>query len=444
MQMRRGMRNSLLVAGVLAMAGSAYAVVDLEVISPKPGGAWTFLAPVVVGANVAADSPFTLDARSNVGIALFASGSGSRNTSLHGGSSSAWPVPVLDIQANNQNASTAGVGDIGNGFGTEVAISGNFHEIVESGASSQVQAPSSDGGILLDISGGLSWANITANYATGQSVAAQTIRPQFIRNAFRGPKAIALSLDPSLENDGAGSGDTMEGLEIVPSLITGTLSNWNGIHIYGPPTTTTTNTSIVVDPGTQATTNTGFKQIGATVDNRLAGLTVVGSSSTAPHARLHALDPTLGQEVFRVETTATNDDPNYKMFQSRGAGTASSTLNLDLLLTSAAPTDAPCPSGATCFVESRTVCHCTSGSVCSGSNLGGSDVGKMTVANVAGSISLLTGSSATDTTQKDTAPSITSITLSMSGTTTARVAVVIPANANHTCHVTWIIQSVGT
>lgn len=47
----------------------------------------------------------------------------------------------------------------------------------------------------------------------------------------------------------------------------------------------------------------------------------VGIRTITPQAMLHIYEPTPGNEVFRIETATTGDDPNYRCFQNRVATT---------------------------------------------------------------------------------------------------------------------------
>lgn len=175
--------------------------------------------------------------------------------------------------------------------------------------------------------------------------------------------------------------------------------------------------------------------------SRIAGDTIIGSTSATPSATLHVTEDTVGREALRIESVATNSDPNYKIFFSRATAAASSTTNIDFPLATAAPTDKPCPDDSVCLVEARTVCHCTSGSSCT-TEMGGGNISSVVAKSDAGTISIQ-GAVSTQMATQIGSSSLTSITLSLSGNN-ARVAVVVPANFNHTCHVTWQISSVQT
>lgn len=165
------------------------------------------------------------------------------------------------------------------------------------------------------------------------------------------------------------------------------------------------------------------------------GKLMVGSTSD-PTARLHVSEPTIGNEVVRFESVATNDDPAWRLFQARATAAASGTTNIDFNLTTAA-----CAASHVCNVEVSTVCHCTSGSSCT-SNQGGGHTSKWVTKNNGGTISQI-GATASGNILNAVDASLTSITTSISSPN-IRTAIVVPANYNHTCHVNVAVQDVGT
>jgi hypothetical protein len=60
----------------------------------------------------------------------------------------------------------------------------------------------------------------------------------------------------------------------------------------------------------------GFRQRQDDLFNRFAGKTMVGADVNAT-ARQHTYEPTLGNEVHRLESAATNDDPRESVYQGR-------------------------------------------------------------------------------------------------------------------------------
>lgn len=184
-----------------------------------------------------------------------------------------------------------------------------------------------------------------------------------------------------------------------------------------------------------------FLKATSDAQTRLGGKTRIGSTSADASAELHVTQPTIGNEVFRLESVATNDDPVYKVYHSRATAAASGTTNIDFPLATAASVDKPCPDDSVCVVEARTVCHCTSGSSCT-ADAGGASVNVIVAKNDGGTMTVQ-GSADIVAALQAGSSSITSNTLTINGNN-ARMAVAVPANFNHTCHVTWIVQSVGT
>ena len=64
----------------------------------------------------------------------------------------------------------------------------------------------------------------------------------------------------------------------------------------------------------------------------------VGINQSAPLARLHVTESTLGDEVFRIESTATNDDPSERVYQNRVATTDATTTTLHTIAIPASTT----------------------------------------------------------------------------------------------------------
>ena len=222
---------------------------------------------------------------------------------------------------------------------------------------------------------------------------------------------------------------------------TETLTTQNGVNC-GTLTAGGTNSCIKSSVAASGTAQWFLNGTGTGL-SRLGGRTIVGSTSANPAATMHVTEPTVGNEVLRVESVATNDDPNYRIFQMRTTAAASGTTNLDFPLTTAAPTDAPCASSKVCIVEASVICHCTSGSSCT-ANDGGAIVTRWPMKNNGGTFTQLgAAGSGNVVASAISGSSLTSLTQSISGTN-FRTAIVVPANFNHTCHATFIVQSVGT
>ena len=230
-----------------------------------------------------------------------------------------------------------------------------------------------------------------------------------------------------------------------------TVTDWATARMLAPTDGAVSGTAAItrlgfaeIDDLTQGTTNYSIWSKGPTAFMAHEGNAWFGgdqaSLSADPGMPVRATQQTVGNEVVRFESVATNDDPNYKMFQARATAAASSTTNVDFSLTASVPT-APCPASSVCIVEARTVCHCTSGSSCTAHD-GGANISAMTVKNNGGTISLL-GAVTTPMASQIGASSLTSLTLSVSSPN-ARMAVVVPANFAHTCHLTFIVSAVGT
>lgn len=222
---------------------------------------------------------------------------------------------------------------------------------------------------------------------------------------------------------------------------TNTLTAQNGLNC-GTFTTGVTNSCVKSSVAASGTAQWFLNGTGTGL-SRLGGSTIIGSTSASPSSTLHVTEPTVGNEVLRVESVATNDDPNYRIFQMRTTAAASGTTNLDFPLTTAAPTDAPCASSKVCIVEASVICHCTSGSSCT-ANDGGAIVTRWPMKNNGGTFTQLgAAGSGNVVASAISGSSLTSLTQSISGTN-FRTAIVVPANFNHTCHATFIVQSVGT
>ena len=106
----------------------------------------------------------------------------------------------------------------------------------------------------------------------------------------------------------------------------------------------------------QSNFDTDFSVSGDTNDDIFyidAGNERVGIGTNAPSARFNLLEGTLGNEALRVESTATGDDPNYKIFQNRVATTDATATTLHSV-TLAADT--------TYLIEVRVVARRTGGS----------------------------------------------------------------------------------
>lgn len=76
-------------------------------------------------------------------------------------------------------------------------------------------------------------------------------------------------------------------------------------------------------------TTTWGMQIGDFQSQHQGKLGIGGAAvNTAPTSRLHVTEQTIGQEVFRVESVATNDDPALRVVQARATTTDATVTNL--------------------------------------------------------------------------------------------------------------------
>jgi hypothetical protein len=114
------------------------------------------------------------------------------------------------------------------------------------------------------------------------------------------------------------------------------------------------------------------------MQNRFQGTVQVGADAAAV-ARLHVTEPTVNNEVLRLESTATNDDPNLRVFQGRVATT---TTGANSAFTFATASD------TAYLVTARTLARCVSGAGCTaGQTLGCTIVS--TIKNVGGTASVV-------------------------------------------------------
>jgi hypothetical protein len=130
-----------------------------------------------------------------------------------------------------------------------------------------------------------------------------------------------------------------------------------------------TQIGIDIDPLTKGgIANVSLRSSGAAAEMRHAGPVIIGSSTTAPEARLQVSESRLGAEVFRAETSAPNDDPNYRIFQYRQA-TAGNVTNAPLARYM--PRDQ-----AVTLLEARVVSRCTANCATVGSGGAGTIIGR--------------------------------------------------------------------
>jgi hypothetical protein len=149
------------------------------------------------------------------------------------------------------------------------------------------------------------------------------------------------------------------------------------------------------------------------------GLPYIVGASTDP--RLRATQPTLGNEVFRIESVATNDDPTEKVYQNRVATTDATVTTLHTYTI---------PASTTVGLEAIVVARRTGGAA--GTAEDGA-VYRVTAAikNVAGTATQITGSPTVTVIGEDVAAYACTIDVNAA---TARVRVTGVANTNITWH----------
>jgi hypothetical protein len=152
--------------------------------------------------------------------------------------------------------------------------------------------------------------------------------------------------------------------------------------------------------------------------------------NTSPEAPLHVTQATAGSEVFRLDTTATNDDPNYKVFQNRVATTDATVTTLQTIAITASNTYQ---------IEARVQARRTGGTSGTAED-GASYVVRGTYKTVAGTVTLI-GAVTADYTAEDQAA--WDATLTISGTNVL-VRVTGAANNNVTWHSTTIVSHLSS
>lgn len=193
-----------------------------------------------------------------------------------------------------------------------------------------------------------------------------------------------------------------------------------GVDIGTPPAFTTTIGTPVV---------CSLRSSGATAEMRHAGPAGFGINAT-PTAWVHVSQPTIGNEAFRVESVATNDDPNFRIFQYRGATTDATATNIG------GPTLA---ASRTYFVEARVVARRTGGAA------GTADDGAIYRRRAAyqGTGPTLIGAVVTGDGGDSENQAAWNVTLAIVGAT-IQVQVTGAANNNVTWHATVFVQDVGS
>lgn len=116
-----------------------------------------------------------------------------------------------------------------------------------------------------------------------------------------------------------------------------------------------------------------------TAANSIRGDVSIGGATLSPLATVHVQQQTLGNEVFRLESIATNDDPNLRVFQQRAATTDTTTTKLHGFTTA---TD------TSYDVDARVMGRCTGGAGCTAGQTIGCDI-HATLKNVSGTVTVV-------------------------------------------------------
>jgi len=172
---------------------------------------------------------------------------------------------------------------------------------------------------------------------------------------------------------------------------------------------------------TGSTLNIAIRQGQTGHHNRLAGGLMVGQDAT-PIAMCHIYQPTLANEVQRLESTATNDDPRESVYQNRVATTDATVTTLHTVTI---------PASTTVQINAWVTARRTGGAAGTAEDGAGYMV-QATVKNVAGTATLI-GAVNQICVQEDQAGWDATIDVTAA---TARVRVTGAANNNITWHAT--------
>jgi hypothetical protein len=178
------------------------------------------------------------------------------------------------------------------------------------------------------------------------------------------------------------------------------------------------------------TVNVGAYYSGTTYGLLVAANGTSGFGILTPTARVHIQEPTLGNEVFRIETLAANDDPAEQVYQGRQT-TTSATVATVLTITPAA--------SQTTMIEARVIARRTGGTAGTAEDAAGYNMFG-TYKNTAGTVALIGTVLAGYTAESQAA---WNATLVISGSTVI-VQVTGALNNNITWHCTARVYRVGS
>jgi hypothetical protein len=216
--------------------------------------------------------------------------------------------------------------------------------------------------------------------------------------------SVGLTLTPTFEANVASTQFVGFGLTMAPTFNVAGSGTWAGTRTFQAYTS-----NLTIQSGSTWTTRIGFQHVAragsGTVTDDIAfdvgdlvatnpvtfrsqgaddymlhaGSVRLGSSTVAPSARLHVLEPTVGNAVQWLESEATNDNPTEKTFQTRTATTDGTATTAG----SAAVT-----SGKVLIMQATVVAHCTGGASCTADNGAGYQVAA-TCKNNAGTTAII-------------------------------------------------------
>jgi hypothetical protein len=197
--------------------------------------------------------------------------------------------------------------------------------------------------------------------------------------------------------------------------------------------TLTTAVGLDIESLTKAGTAMSFRSAGAQTMRHEGSVGIGVLVANAPAARLEVQEPTVGNEVVRIDSIATNDDPTEQTFQCRVA------------TTDATVTD--CKTVAVTSTKVRTmmatvVAHCTGGVSCATNN-GAEYTIVGTCKNDGGTTGAVTGSPDVIAASEDVAGWDATIDCDNTGDT-IRLRVTGAATTNITWHATIRTMEVGT
>lgn len=198
---------------------------------------------------------------------------------------------------------------------------------------------------------------------TGNTVTSAVGANGGVRMTGAGTLTTAIGIQPFIQNTGSGTigTATIVNLSGVVNSGGGSITNLLGIGIPSISAGTSTNIALrsvdalVIfnengDPGgdfrVEGDTDTVLLFTDASADT-------VGIGNSAPAAKLHITQPTLGSEVHRIESIATNDDPAEKVYQNRVTTTDATVTTIHTVTI---------PASTTVYIVARVVARRTGGS----------------------------------------------------------------------------------